>query len=125
MKPGLGAPAERGGREGGKKMMKYFSSGTVTEVAEMAGENLTLTGTLIEYLIVLVSFLPESPFTSLMESIQSSFPADSPVSLPVMLNYLNWLIPIGPMLELTATWLFAVTVYYIYQIPLRWGRLIR
>lgn len=106
-------------------MIKYFSSGTAVEVAEMGGESLTLTGTLIEYLIVLVEFLPESPFTSLMESIQSSFPADSPVSLPVMLNYLNWLVPVGSMLELTATWLFAVTVYYIYQIPLRWGRLIR
>lgn len=56
------------------------------------------------------SFLPKSPFSSMIKEM------DSLTFLP----YINYFIPIDKLLAMTALWLGAITVFYIYQIILRW-----
>lgn len=56
------------------------------------------------------SFLPESPFKNVMESVGS---------IPY-LSYVAYFVPIGEMMTITATWLTAVGIFYLYQIILRW-----
>lgn len=56
------------------------------------------------------AFLPESPFRSMLDDMESiSF-----------LPYINYFIPIGKLLAMTSIWLGAIVVFYVYQIILRW-----
>lgn len=36
------------------------------------------------------------------------------------IGYLNWIIPFKELIIVTVSWLSAISVYYIYQIVLRW-----
>jgi len=56
------------------------------------------------------SLLPDSPFLSIqLESIDSG-----------LIRALNWIIPVQTILTIFGASLIAVSVYYLYQIILRW-----
>ena len=55
------------------------------------------------------SLLPNTPFTISDTSVISEY-----------MGYLNWIIPIDKILIVTISWLTAITLYYVYQIVLRW-----
>lgn len=64
-------------------------------------------GTLIQFTI---NLLPNSPFASLMVSNISS----------EYLSHLAWVVPIESILTVFSSSLVAVTIFYIYQVLLRW-----
>lgn len=74
-----------------------------------------------------------SGLTDLAKKIISFFPAD-PIQGAVAaagngpvgqwLGILNWFVPVGTILSILELWLSAIAVYYIYQIVLRWVKVI-
>lgn len=54
----------------------------------------------------LISFLPASPFTSVLKTMDG-FTA---------LNFLNWFIPFNVFAGIVETWLVAIGAYYLYRI---------
>jgi hypothetical protein len=62
----------------------------------------------------ILSFLPDSPFQYFLSQMEKM----------EFLKTLNWLVPISSFISIGMTWLSAVSVYYIYQIILRWARAI-
>lgn len=69
-----------------------------------------LMGILNDALNYFFSFLPLSPFTSVINEIEE---------IPY-LSYVTYFIPIDKILSVTLLWLGAIAVFYIYQIVLRW-----
>ena len=63
---------------------------------------------------VLLSWLPDSPFTDVIDSIQASS----------WLGYVNWFIPVGTLMSIGATWTAAIAVFYVYQMALRWAKVV-
>ena len=59
---------------------------------------------------LLVSVLPTSPFAGWI-SYLSGVP---------YLGWINWFIPMGTIVSITATWVSAIALYYIYSAVLRW-----
>lgn len=57
------------------------------------------------------SLLPDSPFN--INNIETSVIVD-------YLSYLNWILPIDKIIIITLSWITAISVYYVYQIILRW-----
>lgn len=57
-----------------------------------------------------LSFLPKSPFTSILNAME-----DIP-----FLDALNWFIPVSTFVAIGEAWLVAVGIYYLYSIVLRW-----
>lgn len=57
-----------------------------------------------------LSFLPKSPFTAVLNAIE-----DIP-----FLDALNWFIPVSTFVAIGEAWLVAIGVYYLYSIVLRW-----
>lgn len=62
-------------------------------------------------LSLILSFLPNSPFSSIDLSPLRDF-----------LGYLNYLIPIVEMVSILTAWCTSIGIYYIYQIALRWAK---
>lgn len=62
----------------------------------------------------LLSFLPDSPFTSIIDTVKNLD----------YLPYLNWFVPVGTILGIGSAWLACIGVYYIYQVILRWAKVI-
>lgn len=62
----------------------------------------------------IIDFLPTSPIVYL-ETIPE---------VKKYLGYINWFIPVYSMISLTEAWLFAIAVYYIVQIALRWIKVV-
>lgn len=62
----------------------------------------------------LLNLLPTSPFQVFILKL-----ADIPA-----LGYLNYFIPVGEMIVVTEAWLAAIIVFYVYQLVLRWVKLI-
>ncbi len=67
-----------------------------------------------KFLAVLLSLLPLSPFTGVIDSLGA---------LPYI-GYINWFIPIGDMLKIGMAWLTAIALYYAYSVIARWLKLI-
>ena len=63
-----------------------------------------------EFLDFVLSVLPLSPFTDIINELGE---------MPY-LSYINWLVPVGDFIRIGTTWLAAITTYYMYQIILRW-----
>ena len=63
-----------------------------------------------KFLDLVLSVLPLSPFTEIIEEL---------ASMPY-LGYINWFIPIGKFIAIGTVWLTAIGVLYLYQIILRW-----
>ncbi len=64
----------------------------------------------------IISLLPLSPFAGFI----SEFKALN----PEWLGWLNWFIPVKEILVVTATWLGAVALFYVYSVIMRWIKLI-
>lgn len=62
----------------------------------------------------LVSFLPTSPFRSVINQIH-----DIPY-----LSFINWFLPIDFCVGVLMAWTTAIAVYYMYMIVLRWVKAI-
>lgn len=75
-----------------------------------------LTGTLVSFAVSVVELFPESPFVVLNEMSNSDF--------YTWLKYLNWFIPVSSFVSILETWLLGIGIYYIYQIVLRWIKVI-
>ena len=75
-----------------------------------------LSAALIGFAVSVVNLLPTSPFVALDELGQSEFYD--------WLQMLNWFIPITTFVGILEGWLLAIGVYYIYQIILRWIKVI-
>lgn len=63
---------------------------------------------------VILMLLPDSPFMML-----TSIP-----EVTAVLGFLNWAIPIAEMIAILQLWVTAVSVFYIYQLILRWAKAI-
>ncbi len=70
---------------------------------------------LLSFLSYVLAALPTSPFSSFLEDVSH---------LP-FLGYLNWVLPIGKMLQIGAAWLAAIALFYLYSVIMRWIKLIQ
>lgn len=59
---------------------------------------------------VILSLLPNSPFKAFTTAMQTSEP----------LQYAAYFLPIRQIIAVSEAWLVAITVFYIWQIVLRW-----
>lgn len=75
-----------------------------------------LSGALVGFAVSVVELFPESPFVVLDTLAKSEYYE--------WLQMLNWFIPVGTFLSILETWLVGVGIYYIYQIVLRWIKVI-
>lgn len=62
-----------------------------------------------DILNVIISILPDSPFTFINNSEVSRY-----------LGYLNWVIPFETFIAITMAWVTAIVIYYGVSIVLRW-----
>ena len=62
----------------------------------------------------IINVLPTSPFAPFVDEFSS---------LP-FLGYLNWFFPVRACLTVMASWLAAITLFYIYSVVMRWVKLI-
>lgn len=62
----------------------------------------------------LVSVLPLSPFTEIIDKLEG-FPH---------LGVINWFLPIGEFIAIGGVWLTAIATYYVYSVIARWLKLI-
>lgn len=60
----------------------------------------------------LINLLPESPFNVLND-----------IEIPY-LEALNWLIPVNFMITVLTYWVFAIGLYYVVSVALRWVKII-
>ncbi len=70
----------------------------------------TILGWVKKAAVWVLSFLPHSPFTALLDAMEE---------LPY-LGYLNWFIPVSTFIAIGELWLVAIGTYYLYSIILRW-----
>ena len=75
-----------------------------------------LSDALVDLAVSIVELCPASPFTVLDELGNSE--------VYEWLRMVNWFIPIGTFVSILEGWLVCVAVYYVYQIVLRWIRVI-
>lgn len=75
-----------------------------------------LSSTLITLALKVIELLPESPFVVLDELSRSEFYE--------WLQFLNWFIPVNTFVSILEGWLVCVAVYYVYQVVLRWIKVI-
>ena len=69
---------------------------------------------LSEFGNTLLSVLPKSPFSDLLNSF-SNIP---------YLGWLNWFLPVRDFIYIGALWLGAIAIFYLYSIVMRWIKLI-
>ena len=75
----------------------------------------TLSQTLINMAEAVLSIFPTDPIISYLSV---------PNEVQSFLGYLNFFIPIGTLVSITTAWLTGVAMYYLYQIVLRWIKVI-
>lgn len=75
-----------------------------------------LTSALVAFAINVINLLPESPFLVLEELSSSEFYQ--------WLKFLNWFIPISTFVSIFEAWLVGIGIYYVYQVVLRWIKVI-
>lgn len=61
-----------------------------------------------------LAILPDSPFQSFLKTL-GTIPG---------LGYLNYFVPVAEMVVILEAWLAAIAIFYIYQLVLRWIKLI-
>lgn len=69
---------------------------------------------LIKTVNVFLALLPDCPFEGYISDI-----GDNDI-----LKYVNWFIPVGDFVAIGTTWLVAIGVFYLYQVILRWLKVI-
>lgn len=75
-----------------------------------------LSDALVRFAVSVVELFPASPFGVLDELSTSE--------VYEWLRMVNWFIPIGTFVSILESWLTCVAVYYVYQIVLRWIKVI-
>lgn len=63
----------------------------------------------------LTNILPKSPFASFIDSAQE-WPG---------LAWLNWVCPVGELIQIFGAWLACVAAFFLVQIVLRWVKVIQ
>lgn len=63
----------------------------------------------------IIALLPTDPFTEILANVPSF---DS------WINYFNWFVPVGLILDVLLLWISAITVWYVWQAVARWLNLI-
>lgn len=58
-------------------------------------------------------FLPLSPFRNLINYLEG-----------IDFGWFNWFFPVQAILHILGLWLTAITIFYVYQIILRWLKVI-
>lgn len=59
------------------------------------------------------NFLPLSPFRNLIDYLDG-----------IDFGWFNWFFPTGAILHIAGLWLNAILIFYVYQIILRWLKVI-
>lgn len=75
-----------------------------------------LNDALVSFAVSVIELFPASPFSVLDELSNSQ--------VYEWLRMLNWFIPIGTFVGILEAWLTGIAVYYVYQIVLRWIKVI-
>lgn len=75
-----------------------------------------ITDTLVDLAIAIINIFPTSPFVILDEL--------SNTEIYDWIQMLNWFIPISSFVAILEAWLSCVAVYYVYQVVLRWIKVI-
>lgn len=65
---------------------------------------------LINAMNTVLFFLPDSPFSQFLNATMDN----------ELLAFINWILPIGTFISIGQVWLSAISVFYIYQLILRW-----
>jgi hypothetical protein len=68
---------------------------------------------LVDFLNVLVSWIPNSPFREFINSLGDTLGSE-------FLGYLNYFLPISELLVILTAWVNGILVYYTVSIILRW-----
>lgn len=76
----------------------------------------SLTDSLVSFGRSVLDLLPESPFMFLQDMTNTE--------VYDWLKMLNWFIPINSFIGILEAWLSGILVYYVYQIVLRWIKVI-
>jgi len=66
-------------------------------------------------LSAILSFLPDSPFENIVSP---------PQEVVHLIGYINYFLPISQIVGVLMVWISAVTVFYVYQLILRWAKAI-
>lgn len=77
----------------------------------------SLTDALVSLALQVINLFPASPLQPLIAQLANSGLSD-------WLGYVNWFIPVGTMLGILSAWLTCIAAYYVYQIILRWIRVV-
>lgn len=75
-----------------------------------------LSDTLVSFAVSVVELFPASPF-GVLDELSGSVAYE-------WLQFLNWFVPISTFVGIFEAWLSGVAIYYIYQIVLRWVKVI-
>ena len=75
-----------------------------------------ITSGLIDLAISIINIFPTSPFVVLDEL--------SSTEIYSWIQMRNWFIPVTSFVGILETWLSCVAVYYVYQVVLRWIKVI-
>lgn len=75
-----------------------------------------LSDTLVSFAVSVIELFPASPFTVLDEMGNSE--------VYEWLRMVNWFVPVGTFVGILEAWLTGVAIYYVYQIVLRWVKVI-
>ncbi len=75
-----------------------------------------LSDALVSFAVGVVELFPASPFVILDEMANSEFYE--------WLQMMNWFIPVNSFVAILEAWLSCVAVYYVYQVILRWVKVI-
>lgn len=62
----------------------------------------------------IVSVLPKSPFSGVIAGLEG---------VQEGLGWLNYFFPVGDVLTLLTAWCYAIALYYVYSVIMRWVKL--
>ncbi len=74
----------------------------------------TVQSWLINMVNVFLALLPDCPFEKYISEIGNN----------ETLQYVNWFIPVGDFVSISVAWLVAIGVFYLYQVILRWLKVV-
>lgn len=72
---------------------------------------------MISLAVSIITLFPQSPFQPLIASLRDSALID-------ILGYVNWLLPLSTFARIFVAWLAGIATYMVYQIILRWTKVI-
>lgn len=74
----------------------------------------TFTSLVDKFANSLYNLLPTSPFRPYINKLASL----------KFLPYLNWFVPVGTLVAIATAWISVIGLYYLYQLLLRWVKMI-